>query len=96
MITTDMRNYDYFLYGSEDAYGQAQESAEAQGTIKMTINITSQSTQDNINYKDSKYIGLTLDPKINDKYIIKYGEEKLKVLYINNKSRYIQVFLGAM
>ena len=96
MITTDMRIYDYFLYGEEDEYGQAQESTEAQGTIKMSINITSQSIQDNINYKDSKYIGLTQDPKINDKYIIQYGEERLKVLYINNKGRYKQVFLGAM
>ena len=96
MITTDMRNYEYFLLGGKDAYGQAQESAEAQGTVKMAINITSQSIQDNINYKDSKYIGLTHDPKINDKYIIQYGSEKLKVLYINPKGRYKQVFLGAI
>lgn len=96
MITTNMKLYDYYIYGATDAYGQAQMSPEAQGKIKMNINISSQSIQDNINYKDSKYIGLTHDPKINDTYVIQYGNEKLKVLYINPKGRYKQVFLGAM
>ena len=95
MITTDMKLYDYYIYGATDAYGQAQMS-EAQGKIKMNINISSQSIQDNINYKDSKYIGLTLNSDIDDSYVIQYGHEKLKVLYINPKGRYKQIFLGAM
>lgn len=96
MITTDMRNYDYFIYGDIDEYGQATLNEETKGTIKMAINITSQSIQDNINYKDCSYIGLTMDKSVNDTYVIKYGNEKIKVKYINPKGRYLQVFLGAI
>lgn len=92
MINTEMRFYDYFTYGEKDAYGQPQLSEETQGTIKMAINITSQSTQDNINYKDASYIGLTY-AAIDDTYVIQYGPEKLKVLYVNPMGRYKQVFM---
>ena len=92
-----MRSYNFFSIGEElDEYGQAQTSTEKQGSIRMAINITSQSTQDNIMYKDCAYMGLTTDKLINDKYIIEYGEEKLKVLYINPKGRYKQVFMSVM
>lgn len=93
MINADMRIYDYYTYGENDGYGQPTLSAIPQGKIKMAINITSQSIQDNINYKDCQYIGLTLFP-IDDTYVIQYGEEKLKVLYVNPKGRYKQVFLS--
>ena len=92
MINTEMRFYDYFTYGEKDEYGQPQLSAETQGTIKMAINITSQSTQDNINYKDASYIGLT-HAAIDDTYVIQYGPEKLKVLYVNPMGRYKQAFM---
>jgi hypothetical protein len=95
MISADMRAYNYFLLTEENGYGQPALTPEVQGTIKMAINITSQSVQDNIKYKDAAYIGLTLEA-INDTYVIQYGEELLKVLYINPKGRYKQVFLGAM
>ena len=58
----------------------------------MAINISSQSTQENVNYKDCQYIGLT-HADINDTYIIQYGDERLKVLYINPMGRYKQVFM---
>ena len=92
MINTEMRFYDYFTYGEKDDYGQPQLSKETQGTIKMAINITSQSTQDNINYKDASYIGLT-HAAIDDTYVIQYGPEKLKVLYVNPMGRYKQAFM---
>lgn len=92
MINTEMRFYDYFTYGEKDDYGQPQLSEETQGTIKMAINITSQSTQDNINYKDASYIGLT-HAAIDDTYVIQYGPEKLKVLYVNPMGRYKQAFM---
>ena len=92
MINTEMRFYDYFTYGEKDEYGQPQLSEEIQGTIKMAINITSQSTQDNINYKDASYIGLT-HAAIDDTYVIQYGPEKLKVLYVNPMGRYKQAFM---
>lgn len=93
MINADMRIYDYYTYGAADAYAQQTLSTEVQGTIKMAINITNQAVQDNINYKDCSYIGLTHDKAVNDSFVIKYGEEKLKVLYVNPRGKLKQVFL---
>lgn len=95
MVNTRMREYDYYLLGDNDKYGQPTITPEAQGKIKMAISITSQSIQDNINYKSANYIGLTLG-YVDDKYIIQYGEEKLKVLFVYNGGRYKQVFLQKM
>ena len=61
----------------------------------MAINLTSQSVQDNINYKDANYMGLT-HAKVDDTYIIQYGEERLKVLYVNPFGRLNQVFMKLM
>lgn len=94
-----MKEYSYYLYGNKNAYGQQQlilddlKQPKIQGTIKIAINITSQSVQDNIKYKDCSYMGLTFNRSINDSFVIQYGEEKLKVLYVNTIGRYRQVFL---
>lgn len=93
MISTDMRLYDYYTYGAADSYGQPQLSPEVQGSIKMAINISSQSIQDNILYENASYVGLTMDSAVNDTFVIQYGNEKLKVLYVNPKGKYKQVFL---
>lgn len=95
MINSNMRVYDYFTYGEADAYGQPQLSPFPEGQIKMSINITSQSVQDNINYKDSQYIGLT-HSSIDDSYVIQYGDERLKVLYVNPHGRLKQVFMATI
>lgn len=92
MINTDMRWYDYFTFGEEDEYGQAQLSKDVKGSIKIAINTISQSITDNINYKDATYIGLT-NAAIDDTYVIQYGEVKLKVLYVNPRGRFKQAFL---
>ena len=91
-----MRFYNFYTYGANDGYGQPALSTEVQGQVKIAINVSSQGIQDNINYKGANYIGLTHDAAISDKYVIQYGDEKLKVLYINPKGRLKQVFLGAM
>ena len=84
MINAQMRDYKYYTYANENAYGQPQLSEEPQGTIKMAINITSQSLQDNILYNKCSYIGLTTDAGISNKYVIEYDaehtEEDLKVV----------------
>jgi hypothetical protein len=95
MITTDMRLYNFFTFGERDAYGQAILSKEPIGQIKMAINISSQSIQDNVNYSGANYIGLT-HANVDDTYVIEYGNERLKVLYINPKGRMKQVFLAKM
>lgn len=92
MINADMRIYDYYTYGEDDGYGQPSLSASPQGKVKMAVNITSQSVQDNILYENAQYMGLTLSP-IDNSYVIQYGEDKLKVLYVNPKGRYKQVFM---
>jgi len=90
-----MRIYNYFTLGDDDGYGQPTISAEPKGTIKMSITITSQSVQDNINYEDCNYMGLTL-AEVDDTYIIDRDGERLKVLYVNPMGRYKQVFMKAI
>ena len=94
MINVNMRSYNYFALDGRDAYGMPGLSDEVQGTIKMAIYISSQSVQDNINYKDCKYVGLTTNKSVNDKMVIQYGDEKLKVQYVNPQGRFVQVFLN--
>lgn len=89
-----MRLYDYFSFGQLNSYGVPQLS-EKKGSIKMAINITSQSVQDNIKYKDCSYLGLTMD-NVDETFVIEYGKEKLKVLYVNPMGRYKQVFMKEM
>lgn len=96
MINAQMRDYKYYTYADENAYGQPQLSAEPQGTIKMAINISSQSTQANILYNNSSYIGLTTDAGISNKYVIEFNEERLKVEYVNPMGRYKQVHMARM
>lgn len=93
MISANMRSYNYFTYGEPDEYGQAKLGKEPQGAIKIAIFTTSQSIQDNINYKGATYLGLTYDAKVNDTYVIEYGKEQLKVLYVATAGRYKQVFM---
>ena len=92
MINADMRLYNFSTIGANDAYGQPQVSAEPAGQITMAIYTTSQATQDNINYSGANYIGLTTG-NVNDTYIIEYGKERLKVLYVQPKGRFKQAFM---
>lgn len=92
MINTDMRIYNYFTFGEDNGYGQPVLSSSPQGTIKMAINMSSQSVQDNINYQDCNYVGLTM-AELDDSYVIQYGNEKLKVQYVNPRGRYNLVYL---
>lgn len=94
MINADMRDYEYYNLYADNGYGQPTLTETVQGTVKMAINNTSQSVQDNIKYLNATYIGLTLNSNINDTYVIKYGETKLKVLYVQRKGIYKQVFMS--
>lgn len=94
MINAVMRSYDYYAYQEKDKYGQQNVSYETPvGQIKIAIYTTSQGVQDNIRYKDATYVGLTLASGIDDTCVIKYGDEMLKVLYVNTQGRFKQVFL---
>ena len=95
MINADMRLYNYFTLGTDDEYGQPEISNEPVGQVKMAINVSSQAIQDNINYENAGYIGLT-HAKVDDTYIIEYENERLKVLYVNNKGRFNQIFMSRM
>ena len=95
MINTNMRLYNYYQLGAVDEYGQQKlpaKDSEPLGTIKMAIEVTAQGVQDNINYKDANYVGLT-NSNVDDTYIIVYEGKRLKVLYVNPKGRVKQVYL---
>lgn len=93
MINSQIKTYNFFTFGERNAYGQETLSTAPTGQIKMAIYISSQSVQDNVNYKNAQYIALT-QSKVNDTYVID-GKELglLKVLYVNTQGRYTQVFL---
>ena len=95
MINATMRTYDYFTLGTNNAYGQPVVSEDPKGQVRMAIYISSQSVQDNINYEDCQYIGIT-QAKVDDTYVIRYNDKKLKVLYVNSQGRFKQVFMVEM
>ena len=95
MINTQMKNYSYYTLDNNDEYGQPQP-IKADDTIKIAINFVTETLQENPLYSGVQYTGLTLNKNINSSYIIEYGDEKLKVLYVNKAGRYNQIFLARM
>ena len=55
--------------------------------------LSSKNTVDNVKYQEAQYVGLTMDQKVNESYVIQFGKEKLKVLYVNPFGRFNQVFM---
>ena len=53
MINSQMRDYQYFIYGEQDAYGQPTLSSEPIGTVKMAINVLNTQIQNNAIYKEA-------------------------------------------
>lgn len=95
MINTQFKDYDYMVYGQLDAYGQPTLSA-VNGKINMAINVLSQSVEDNVLYSGAEYVGLTHNTAVNDTYVIVYGDDRLKVKYVNSFGRLNQVFMARM
>ena len=96
MIGNNMRPYVFYKISYNAAYGQEvmpPEDAEPEGTVRLSIFTTSKGTQENILYTNCSYMAFTFDAGIDDKYIIQYGKERLKVMYAQNVGRYKQVFL---
>ena len=96
MINNNTRTYNYFTFGDSNDYGQQQLSKDIAGSVKMAIYNLTNTITTNIKYKDSTYLGLTKNNSINDKWVIEYGDIKLKVMYVIPQGRYIQVFLGEL
>lgn len=93
MINAQMTEYKSFVY-KENEYGEQVIDTSSSGTILMAINLVNKEVTDNILYTNANYIGLTLDNSITDKFVIEYGKEKLKVLYVNPQGRYKQAFMA--
>ena len=92
-IMAQMKDYDYSKYtASRNSYGENTANYTAIGTINIAINLSNQSVGNNIYYSEADYIGLTKE-EVDDTYIIHYGNEKLKVKYVNPIGRYKQVAL---
>jgi hypothetical protein len=94
-MINDSKYYKYYTFGAPDEYGQLTLPTMPEGQVKMAIFLTSQSIQDNINYKSAQYIGLT-HAKLTDENVIEYEGRKLKVLYVNATGRYNQVFMSEL
>lgn len=92
MISRKLESYQYYKYDSKNQYGQLTLSNSPAGAVNVAIFTTSQSIQDNINYKDANYLGLTYSNLLDDTCVIQYGDKKLKVLYVNAEGRLRQVF----
>lgn len=96
MIANNTRLYDYWKISVNEEYGQEvlpAADAAAAGQVKLTITPTSTGTQDNILYANCAYVGITYDAEIDDKYIIQYGKERLKVKYIQQHGKRRFVYL---
>lgn len=93
MILRDMRDYPYTMLGAVDDYGQMTLDGGASGTIRMAVYVASQSVGDSILYREAQYIGMTKDD-VTDRHIIHYGDEKLKVLYVQPKGAFKQAFMA--
>lgn len=94
MINSKMKNYTYSRTSKDiDDYGMPVIINE-EGTIKMSINFVNETINENSLYSGAQYVGLTLNKQIDANYIIQYGEEKLKVLYVNKEGKYNQVFMA--
>lgn len=94
MINSRMRFYNYSqLIAENDDYGQPK-IIEVEDKVKMSINFASETLQENSLYSGAQYVGLTLNKDIDETCIIKYGDEELKVLYINPSGKYRQVFMA--
>jgi hypothetical protein len=94
MINSNMRDYEYYLLGVDNGYGQLTMTPDVQGVVKLSITTLTKAVTDDIRYSDASYLGLTQDKTIKDTYVIKYGDELLKVQYVNPDGRYTQVFLA--
>lgn len=98
MINTKYCVYNFFTLGPSNEYGQQTISQQPTGQVKAAIFTRSQSAQDNILYQDAQYLALTHDTNVDDTYIIEYGKERLKVLYVAEtaQNRPRQIFLARM
>lgn len=96
MISADMRTYNYFTFGEANGYGMPTLSTSPSGSVKMAIYTTSQSIQDNINYSNASYVGLTFATNVDSTFVIEYEGMRLKVLYVQPRGRMKQVFMEKM
>lgn len=94
MINSRMSNYEYYLLGVDNGYGQITITPDVQGTVNISIATLTKAVTEDLRYSNASYLGLTHDKNINDTYVIKYGNELLKVQYVIPDGRYTQVFLG--
>lgn len=96
MINRQMKHYSYSTFNkTKDSYGQHTLVPVVYGDILMAINFINETIDENSLYSGAQYLGLTSAP-VNDSYVINFGDEKLKVLYVNPNGRLKQVFMARM
>lgn len=95
MIYRDMRPYEFTMLGAVDDYGQMTLDGGTGGTVLMAVYVATQAVSDTILYREAQYVGMTRDD-VTDRHIIHYGDEKLKVLYVQPKGCFKQAFMAVM
>ncbi len=95
MINIELKSYNFYTLGDIDTYGQPQVSATPTGSIVMAIFPITHSIGDNVIYSNATYMGLTRE-LIDDKYIVDYRGERLKVLYVQPMGRFKQIYMAKM
>lgn len=95
MINIELKNYNFYTLGENNAYGQPKVSDMPAGSIVMAIYPINHSIGDNVIYHNATFMGLTRE-LINDKYIIEYRGNRLKVLYVQELGRFKQVYMAKM
>ena len=93
MINADMRFYEFLALGENDAYGQPTLSEQPKGSVKMAIYTSSVTVQENVNYEDANYVGLTFSNLLDETCVVLYKGMKLKVQNVISDGRYNQVFM---
>lgn len=95
MINIEMKTYNFYTLGENDAYGQPKVSTTPTGSLVMAIYPITHSIGDNVIYSNATYMGLTRE-LVNDKYIFDYRGMRLKVLYVQELGRFKQVYMAKM
>lgn len=93
MINRELVSATVKTYGGTDEYGQQLATLQSERTVKVAIGIYTHTATDDIRYQDVKYYGLTKDREITDKDTIVVGDTTYKVMYVNNTTRWTQLYL---
>lgn len=87
-----LTKYNYYTLVDSEYGGKTADFTSPTGVVNMAIQLNNMAMNSNTIYTSANFVGLTQED-IDDTYIIEYGNEKLKVLYVYPEGKYKQVFM---